>query len=222
MKNATRIYLIDDHKLFVEGIYALFSEEPSIEVVGYALSPKEFLEKANEIHADVFLVDINMPDINGVELTSRLMELKIEPRILALTMYDDLQHAEQMIKSGAQGYILKTASLKELINAIKVVAGGGIYLSQDMKHILFSGKGDRAAKKESTDHDYGKLLTPREIEILSLIAKEYSTEQIAAKLFISERTVETHRKNLLTKTNARSVVGLIKFAIQHKIVSYTK
>jgi DNA-binding NarL/FixJ family response regulator len=218
---AIKIYLIDDHKLFVEGICALFAEEPGIEVLGCSLSPGEFLRKANEIHADVFLVDINMPEISGVEVTQQLKQIKVAPKILALTMYDDLQHAETMLQTGASGYILKTANLKELIRAIRVVAGGGIYLSEDMQHVLFHGT-NRPSGKEGSAQEPEKLLTPREVEILALIARELSTEQIANKLFISERTVETHRKNLLVKTNARSVVGLIKFAVRNKIVSFEK
>ncbi len=219
--DAIKIYLIDDHKLFVEGICALFAEEPGIEVLGYSLFPRDFLRMANEIQADVFLVDINMPEVSGVELTRQLKQIKIAPKILALTMYDDLQHAQTMIQQGASGYILKTANLKELILAIKVVAGGGIYLSEDMQHLLFHGT-NRSKSGDDSPREPEKLLTPREVEILALIAKELSTEQIAKKLFISERTVETHRKNLLVKTNARSVVGLIKFAVQNKIVSFEK
>lgn len=219
--DVTKIYLVDDHKLFVEGIISLISEEADMETVGFSLSPVSFLERAGEIRADVFLVDINMPEMSGIDLTRELCHKLNEPKILALTMYDDLQHAEQMIQNGARGYILKTASLSELINAIRVVADGGIYLSKDMQKVLFPGM-QRHGSAEQSLHEQERLLTPREVEILSLIAREMSTEQIAKKLFISERTVETHRKNLLVKTNARSVVGLIKFAIQHKIVSYEK
>ncbi len=216
-----KIYVIDDHKLFVEGIYSLLSDEPNLELMGYSLCAREFMEKIDKIQAHVYLVDINMPEISGIELTGMIKERQPQAKILALTMYDDFQFVEKMIKSGANGYILKAADLQELTKAIRTVATGQKFLGQDIQDVVFNKIGsldvfDKPDKKPES------ILTKREKEILALIAKEYSNTQISEMLFISERTVETHRKNIFAKTNSKSAIGLIRYAIENNIVSFDK
>ncbi len=163
-----------------------------------------------------------MPDISGIELTKKIKEHKPAARILAVTMYDDYRYIEKMIKSGASGYILKAANLKELITAINTVAKGEKFLGNEIQQVLFNkiGSDDRMkTEAERQQHDKA-LLSKREIEILSLIAKEYNNQQIAEKLFISERTVETHRKNIFSKTKVRTVIGLVKYAIKQGLIDY--
>ncbi len=216
-----KIFVVDDHKLFVEGICSLLSDEERFEIVGYTTSGQEFLKTAGELDVNVFLVDINMPEISGIELTQELIRLKPEARILALTMYDDFNYVEKMIRSGASGYILKSAGLQELSSAIETVASGNKFFGKEIQEIVFNkigGKFSLGEKEAFTNSDQVKL-TPRETEILALIAREHTTQQIAEKLFISERTVETHRKNIFSKTKAKSVIGLSKYAIQHGIVT---
>ncbi len=215
-----KIYVVDDHKLFVEGICSLLSDEECFEIVGYNTSGPEFLKTAGELDVNVFLVDINMPEISGIELTQELIRLKPDAKILALTMYDDYNYVEKMIKSGASGYILKSAGLQELSTAIETVASGNKIFGKGIQEIVFNkieGKFSLGEKDTFTDGGQVKL-TPRETEILALIASEYTSQQIAEILFISERTVETHRKNIFSKTKAKSVVGLSKYAIQHGII----
>lgn len=214
-----RIYIVDDHKLFVQGVISLLSDETDLDITGYSLSALDFLAGVEKLDVDVFLMDINMPDITGIELTRKLKDIKPESRVLALTMYDDFEYVENMIKSGADGYILKTASLEELSLAIKTVARGVKFFGNEIQEIVFNkigGKGS-AASSNSTSEDQANL-TKREIEIISLIAKEYTTQEIAEKLFISTRTVETHRKNILSKTRVKSIIGLLKFAEQRGIL----
>lgn len=219
--NPIKVYVIDDHKLFVEGIYSLLSDEPEIELMGFSLSAKDFLEKADKIKADVYLVDINMPEISGIELTPMLLKKQPDARILALTMYDDFQYVEKMIKSGSHGYILKAANLQELIRAITTVAKGEKFLGSEIQDVVFNKIGSLEALTTPND-ELKSLLTGREREILALIAKEYSNPEIAKSLYISERTVETHRKNIFSKTGAKSVIGLIRYAIENHIVSFEK
>ncbi len=219
--NPIKVYVIDDHKLFVEGIYSLLSDEPEIELMGFSLSAKDFLEKADKIKADVYLVDINMPEISGIELTPMLLKKQPDARILALTMYDDFQYVEKMIKSGSHGYILKAANLQELIRAITTVAKGEKFLGSEIQDVVFNKIGS-LEELVSSPNDAKNLLTAREREILTLIAKEYSNPEIAKSLYISERTVETHRKNIFSKTGAKSVIGLIRYAIENHIVSFEK
>ncbi len=212
-----RVYIIDDHKLFVEGIYSLISEETDLEVTGYSLLARDYLAKADQVGADVYLVDINMPEISGIELTHMIRERDPDAHVLALSMYDDIQFVEKMIRSGAIGYIQKAASMEELIKAIRTVAKGEKYLAQDIQDTVFSTLGNLSKLQDPEEPE--NRLTRRELEVLQLIAKDYSTAEIADKLFISERTVETHRKNIFSKTDARTVIGLIRYAVKHGIIN---
>ncbi|NLN95189.1 MAG: response regulator transcription factor [Bacteroidales bacterium] len=215
-----RIFIIDDHKLFVEGISSLLSDDPRFEIVGHALSGNELLSKFTELDLDIFLIDINMPEISGVELTRQIKKLNPKANILALTMYDDYSYVEKMIKSGAAGYVLKSANLSELSKAIEIVASGKKYFGEEIQEMVYNKISGKAAFDDKRPSMNELSLTKREIEILSLIVQEYTTQQIAEKLFISERTVETHRKNIFSKTKVKSAIGLSKFAFQHGIIDF--
>ncbi len=217
--SAIKVFLIDDHKLFIHGLTSILNDKPGLKVVGYVHSAEEYFEREESLDVDVFLIDVNMPKMSGIEITRHIKEKDPRAKILALSMYEDSLYIEKMIQSGASGYIIKSANIKELVKAIKEVAKGKTYLGEDLQKVIFEKMG-------SMDffEDHGHLntnnLSKREIEILSLIAREYSTQQIAEKLFISELTVETHRKNILAKTKAKSIVGLVKYAIREGLVDY--
>jgi DNA-binding NarL/FixJ family response regulator len=221
--NKVSVYIIDDHKLFVEGLCSLLADIQGFEIEGFSLNPLIFLENINTVNADVFLVDINMPQMSGVQLTAKLKDIKPSAKVLALTMYDEYEYVEKMIMAGASGYILKSASIQELTNAIKSVADGSKFLGRDIQEVLFNkvekGNQDIYQKTFSFGSEPEATLTKREIEILILISKELTTQQIAEKLFISERTVETHRKNIFSKTKAKSVIGLSRYAEKHGYLS---
>ncbi len=217
--SAIKVFLIDDHQLFLQGLTSILGDKPELEVIGFAYSAAEYLEKADDIEADVFLIDVNMPQMSGITLTKIIKEKKRNAKILALSMYEDSLYIEKMIQSGASGYVLKSANITEVVEAVREVAKGKRYLGSTVKKVVF----DRIGALDYFE-DSGELkvnnLSKREIEILSLIAREYSTQQIADALFISELTVETHRKNILAKTKAKSIVGLVKYAIREGIVDY--
>ncbi len=217
------VYLIDDHKMFVEGLCSLLDEVHDFNLIGYSLNPVEFLENLESNQASVYLVDINMPQMSGVELTMQLKKRYPEANILALTMYDEYEYVEKMIIAGASGYILKAASIQELTHAIKMVAQGSKYLGADIQHVLFNKLEKKASNYDASNTlampKFEINLTKREIEILVLIAKEYTTPQIAEQLFISERTVETHRKNIFSKTKAKSIIGLSKYAEKYGLIN---
>jgi len=217
MKNIN-VYIIDDHKLFVEGLISLLSDDTDLNVIGYSLSSKEFLNHYKSQDIDVYLMDINIPEISGTDLTSMIKSEKPNSKILALTMYDDFEYVENMIRSGANGYILKSASIEELTNAIRIINEGGKYFSREIQDVVFNNIAINSYKKNYCYDNKIVLLTKREKEIIALIAKEYTTRQIAEKLFISERTVETHRKNIFSKTKAKSVIGLNRYAIKYGII----
>lgn len=212
-----KIYLIDDHKLFIEGVLSLLEDEPEVDVVGYSLDPHDFLTGFDLLDVDVFLVDINMPKMSGIVLTDMMMKRNKETKILALTMHNDYQHIERMFSKGVLGYILKSTSVSELVTAVKKVYKGERYIGSDIQDVVLSQLGDDQTFEESVDVRKSRL-TPRETEILLLIIREIPNKEIAKKLFISERTVETHRKSIMTKTNTKSTLGLYKYAIDYRLV----
>ena len=216
------IFIIDDHRLFVDGVSMLLADETRFNIVGYVSSAKEFFECMDQLSVDVYLVDINIPEVSGIEITKRIKESQPQAKVLALTMYDDYEFVEKMLKNGADGYVLKSATIKELSTAILTLASGNKFFGTEIQEILFNkiGNKDAGEQVETADTQHEARLTKRETEILILIAREYSTQQIAEKLFISERTVETHRKNIFAKTKAKSIIGLSKYALQHGLISF--
>jgi len=213
------LFLVDDHKLFLEGLISILNEKPGLKVIGYACSASEYFSMADEVQPDVILVDVNMPEMSGIELTHLIKENNPQAKILALTMYEDPIYIQKMVHSGVNGYILKSANIKELETAIRMVSKGENYLAQDIQKIVMDKIGYIESFEDFDSFNKNKL-SKREIQIVSLIAREFSTQEIAEKLHISERTVETHRKNILAKTNAKSIVGLVKYAIREGLVYY--
>lgn len=213
-----KLYLVDDHKLFIKGIISLFEENSEMEVVGHACSATQYLNDSQAAEPDVILIDINMPDMTGIELTRIIKEKNPKAKILALTMFEDILYIQKMIQSGANGYVLKSADMQVLIDAIKTVANGGKYWDAEIRNTILEKVG-AIDSDEFKDLNQNKL-SKRELEILYLITKELSNSQIAEKLFISERTVETHRKNIMAKTKTSNTVGLVKLAIREGLVYF--
>lgn len=206
------VAITDDHQIVIDGITALLQGHPHIRIAHIATSGKTMLELLKNAPVDVLLTDIMMPEMTGQELAKAVKQAFPETRILALSMSGQGDIVNEMInEADIAGYVLKNISKQDLIAAIEKVAAGGIYFSEEVLNEL--ARFDQVAKENETVQ-----LTAREIEIIRLIEKELSNKAIAEKLFISERTVETHRKNIFRKTNASSVLGLIKYAYQHKLI----
>ena len=208
-----RLLITDDHQMFIDGIKSILRNEESIKVVAEALNGKEALKIIAENEIDVLITDINMPEMNGVELAKTVKSDYPDVKVLVLSMHNDQEIISEIIQVEADGYILKNTDKKELIEAINKVADNGTFYSNEVLTIMMQG-----AKREKEIHDQTKNLTERETEILKLIVKECSSAQIAEQLFISKNTVDTHRKNMLQKTGIKTIVGLIKFAINNNIV----
>ncbi|HAQ64531.1 MAG TPA: DNA-binding response regulator [Bacteroidales bacterium] len=217
MENKISVMIIDDHQLIIDGIRSLLQDEPDLIFAGGANNLHQALDIIEKNVVDVALVDISMPEISGIEITRRIKETSPSVSIIALTMYEDVQMITQMIEAGASGYIFKRTSMKEVIEAIRTAARGEKYLSNAVQAVLMDSIKLRNEKPESVVSPKAKL-SGRELEILNLLAQEMSNEEIAGKLFISERTVETHRRNIFTKTQTKSVVGLIKFAMKEGLI----
>ncbi|GAB5522816.1 MAG: response regulator transcription factor [Roseivirga sp.] len=204
--------IADDHKMFREGLSELLTKEGDIAVVGEAGGRIELLDILAKEKVDVILMDITMGDDNGIQITEELKKTQPELKILALSMHDDKNYIVKMLEVGASGYILKNAGKDEMLNAIHTVANGNTYFSSQVSAKLLEHlTNPQAAAKKKPE---GIPLTDREIEVLKLIADEHSNPEIAEKLFISIRTVDTHRRNLLEKIGAKNTAGLVKYAIQ--------
>lgn len=204
--------IVDDHQIVIDGIRSLLKGDAQIKLQIETTQPKEMLQLLHQHPIDILLTDIMMPEMTGLELAKEVHHQFPEIKIVALTMNGLGDTVNQMIEeSNISGYLLKNVGQKELVSALKKIANGGIYFSEEILEEMMK---DSAIKKEN--HEIH--LTAREIEIIQLIEKELNNKQIATELFLSERTVETHRKNIFRKTKTSSLIGLIKYAYEHKII----
>jgi DNA-binding NarL/FixJ family response regulator len=204
-----KILLVDDHTILLDGVKSLLSKEDDLEIVGQAGSAEAALEFLKKQDVDLIITDYSMPGMDGLSLLNTVKRIAPNTKIILLSMHDEVHLVKEILKAGVNGYVLKKDTHKELLNAIHDVNNGKVYLSSDVNKMLITNL---------NNPDEGKLLTDREREILKLIAKEYTNKDIAEELFISERTVETHRKNIFKKTATNSLVGLIKFAYANNLI----
>lgn len=213
MHNKINIAIIDDHQIVIDGITALLKGEQNIEIAYATTSPTDLLNQFSPQNVDVLITDYMMPEMNGLELSKVVKKMYPAIKILALSMNGKGDLISSMIdEADIDGYVLKNIGKKELIEAIEKIANGGQYFPDE---IISELEKVHLIKQENIDAH----LTTREIEIIKLIEKECNNKQIAEHLFISERTVETHRKNIFRKTNTNSVLGLIKYAYHHNLIA---
>jgi two-component system nitrate/nitrite response regulator NarL len=205
-----KIYIVDDHQMLIDGLKALLSDEKHISLVGENTSAKVALKEVGEYRPDIVLTDINMPEMDGIELTREIKKQQPEVKVIALSMYGERETISDMLKAGVSAYILKNTGKQELLKAIEKVASGGTFFSDEVSAEMMRTYPEQAAKEIS--------LSQREIEVIELIAQEYTNAKIAEALFISERTVETHRKNIFRKTDTKSVIGLLKYCVDKRII----
>lgn len=213
MKNAKiRLGIVDDHQIVIDGLKSLLHGHDQFEVVIECTQPLQMSELISKKTIDILLTDVMMPGMNGAELAKQVHQKFPEIKILALSMSGQGDLVNQMIEDAdISGYVLKNIGKTELIKALEKISGGGIYFSEEVLEDM-----TRASNRKKENEEVN--LTTREIEIIRLIEKEFSNKQIAEQLFLSERTVETHRKNIFRKTNTSSVIGLVKYAYEHKLI----
>lgn len=212
-----KVILVDDHQIVRDGIKALINEEPNINIITEASSGADLFDKLNTYKPDVILMDINLPDTNGIEITKQLKETKPEIKVLILSMHMGEDYIVNAIEAGAKGYLPKTTSKKEIITAINTISKGEDFFNESISNILIKSYVKRAQtpkKEEEKQVD----LTKREKEIITLFALGMSNKEIADKLFISIRTVESHKNNIMNKLELKSTVDLVKFALKNKFI----
>lgn len=210
----TKIAITDDHVMVLKGIESMLSGTKEIEVVGIYETGKQTLENIKKDNPDVLLLDINLPDADGIDLCKKILKTYPNLKIIALTNFDEISFVKRILNNGASGYLLKNTQKTELIEALKTVLSGEQYLQKSIKNKILN---HAVGKKESAL--FMPKLTRREQEVLDAIADELTTQEISEKLFVSVKTVETHRMNLMSKLGARNSVGLIKNAFEKGLIS---
>lgn len=210
METNYTLLLVDDQSIFLDGIESLVARIPEVTVVGKALSGIEAVRLAQELRPDIVLMDINMPGMDGIEATKRIAKASPGTRILVLSMYGHKEFVLELLDSGVGGYLLKTTSKDELLDALRTVADGKQYISRELRELAATA--DRYADREG-ETIYGAL-TKREVQVVKLIMQQRTTQEIADALFVSAGTVETHRRNIMHKLDVRNTAGLVKYAME--------
>ncbi|WP_412986229.1 response regulator [Pontimicrobium sp. IMCC45349] len=209
----TKIAITDDHVMVLKGIESMLENTNEIEVIATYSNAQETIEGIEKRAPDVLLLDINLPDINGIDLSKQLLKKHPELKIIALTNFEDISFVKRMLKNGVHGYLLKNTDKIELVTALKTVLAGELYVQKQLNKRLLN---QSAAK--TFDNGLNIKLTRREHDVLVAISEELTTQQISEKLFISPKTVETHRMNIMSKLGAKNSVGIIKIALEKELL----
>ena len=213
---SVRIILAEDHRITREGLVNLLQERPDMEVVGEAENGREAVRLAGELSPDLVIMDVTMPDLNGIDATRIITSGSNNTKVIALSMYSDKQFVQGMIQAGASGYLLKDCAFEELVSAIQAVIQGDTYLSPGIAGIVVQ---DYLTKLTTDRSSADTVLTNREREVLQLIAEGNSTKEIAARLTASVKTVETHRRQIMEKLGIFSIAELTKYAIREGLTT---
>lgn len=211
-----RILLADDHNIVRQGLRSLIENERGLEVVGQANNGRKTIRLAKELEPDLIVMDVSMPDLNGIEATRKIVQYNENIKVLGLSMHSDRRFVAGLLDAGASGYILKDAAFDELAHAISAVAAGGTYISPSIAGAVIR---DYLRRLSENDFSRAAILTPRETEVLQLLAEGKSTKDIADILNVSSKTVETYRRLLMNKLNLHSIAELTKFAIREGLTN---
>ena len=207
-----KILLVDDHKITRDGLSALIEKQLDMKVVGEASNGRDAIKIVEKVETDVVIMDISMPGLNGIDATKSILSMAPHVKVIALSMYSDKRYVDGMLTAGACGYLIKSCAFNELVDAIHAVADGKGYISPSVANIVIT---NYATKISNVEESMGTgRLSSRERQILQLIAEGHSPEQISKKLFISYKTVSTHRRNIMSKLDMYNIADLIKYAIR--------
>ena len=214
-----RIALVDDHSLFRRGMKMLLASHPDVEVVADVASGEEFLAVLDEVCPDVVFMDYYMPGLNGAETTEQALMRYPEMKIITLSMFGDNAYYSDMMSSGAKGFLLKDSEFNEVVEAVETVYGGGTYFSASLLESLsHSMRSTGTVGRQTDDIAESDRLSEREVEVLLAICQGFSTQEIADRMFISKRTVDKHRANILDKSGCKNTASLVVYAIRNGFV----
>lgn len=218
MTKNVRIHLADDHQIIIHGIQTLLNTVPNFQVVGFSLNGTTVFDDVTNNQADVLVLDISMPEKDGIEVIKEFAEKGFPCRVIILSSYDDLKLIKEIMNMGVTGYLTKQCAGESIIEAVQTVANGEEYFCETIREKIFNNATKNNPKLNTYKPNINPLLTGREIEIIILIALEYSGKEISEQLFISTNTVETHRKNIIKKLKAKNTIGIVKYAMNNHLV----
>jgi DNA-binding NarL/FixJ family response regulator len=217
MESKLKVLIADDHFLFINGLSLILKEKMGLDGIDYALNGKEAIDKCHKHQFDIILMDINMPVIDGIEATREIKRHHPDTKILIVSTLTNLDAVINVMKAGADGYLIKNANPSEFITAFQAMEKDDIYLSDYFSALLDIDKSGKISRKDYITFSQN-IVTPREKSILKLICEGFTNPEIAETLFLSVATVNTHRKNILTKLNLPNTAALVKFAVDNKLV----
>ncbi|MFV8375766.1 response regulator [Flavobacterium sp. LB1P62] len=218
MKTKIRIHLADDHQILIDGISTLLQTIPNYEVVGFSLNGTTIYDDVTKNKSDILVLDINMPEKDGIEVIKEFAEKGFPCKVIILSSYDDLKLIKEIMKLGASGYLTKQCAGENIVEAIEAISRGEEYFCQPVREKIFNSLTKSNPKLNKNELNTNSLLTGRELEIITLISLEYSGKEISEQLFISVNTVETHRKNIMKKLDAKNTISLVKYALKNNLI----
>ena len=218
MLKTTRIYLADDHQILIDGIKTLLHTNTAFEVVGFSNNGINLFTEVVENSADILILDINMPGKDGIEVIKEFAKKGFPCKIIVLSSHDDLRIIKEVMKLGSSGYLTKKCAGENIIEAIHSINNGEEYFCEQVREKIFTSVTKGNPKLNKPELPINFILTERELEIIILIALEFSGKEISEQLFISTNTVETHRKNIMKKLDAKNSISLVKYALKHKLI----
>lgn len=220
MTEKIRIYLADDHQVLIDGLIAVLTINKSFEVVGFSLTGENLYNKVSDKKADILIMDINMPEKNGIEVLKEFNEKGYPCKVIVFSSYDDIKFIKEVLQLGAKGYLTKQSAGEHLMEAITTVYNGEEFYSKSVREKIFQSFAGREKENNGINEEEAlQSITEREMEILKLISLEFSGKEISDALYISTNTVETHRKNLIKKLNVKTTIGLVKFAYKYNLLN---
>ena len=212
MRKRKTVLIVDDHPLFREGLKSLLARHSSFEVIGEAGNGNDGLKKAKKLMPDLVVMDISLPDQSGIEVTSKIRSLLPETRVIVLSMHTKIDYITEAFRQGATGYVVKESATEKLMECLEIVSKGEYFVDSSLSHRVVKSLLESDEKERKiTDAGYNTL-TPREQQVMRLLAEGHSTKQIAEKLFISPKTVENHRSNIMSKLEVHTIMELVRYA----------
>ncbi len=212
MRKRKTVLIVDDHPLFREGLKSLLARHSSFEVIGEAGNGNDGLKKAKKLMPDLVVMDISLPDQSGIEVTSKIRSLLPETRVIVLSMHTKIDYITEAFRQGATGYVVKESATEKLMECLELVSKGEYFVDSSLSHRVVKSLLESDEKERKITDDGYNTLTPREQQVMRLLAEGHSTKQIAENLFISPKTVENHRSNIMSKLEVHTIMELVRYA----------